>query len=389
MKEIHRSRRLRSLRRKDPSLPQGTLTSEEDESDGDHRNLGRTNKNANRTGTTTLVETITNPTSSSDQSSLHLYSINSIPKAPTMSDDLTPLTSSATPLTQLTTSTQSKQGEGTTVQIDLTLLSSTDTLASSSISSVRDLSPHLSVKYPLPSLAFSQTDSSMKSLVFSRDQPGDSELLSFRKNSSLPTITDIGDSSAIHSIEPTLSHSQRTPIRWSPRRWNFHPLSSRVKLFIGCSSIGFLAGVVLLLVVLWVTRAIERERRCCSSHPFLSHHSCFTSHSYRPNKYLECYFSGMIDRSSDDEQANRFFNEQNRFSSLAMPRRSVENTRHWRSWKEKRSIKGTVRFSSSSSPLDDGTWMRYWFSEIEWRLNHISFIHRFDKYLDNRIMCVH
>ena len=255
MKSIHRSKRLDLLRRKDPFNSQDFI-SDEDESDGDHRNLTKTKRNANRTATTTLIETQANQSTllpvSSDQSSLYLYSINSIAKATSLSNDLTPLTSSSTPLTPLT-STHTKQTEATTVQIDLTLLSSTDTLASSSITSHQELPQHLSLKHHIPSIDLSQTDTSMKSIIFDKANPVESEILSYRKNTSLPTITDIaehGDSSMTPTINIDLSRSQRTPIRWSPTRWNFHSMSNRVKLFIGCSSIGFIAGVILLMMIL-------------------------------------------------------------------------------------------------------------------------------------------
>ena len=254
MKEIHRSRRGRQPRRYDPTIRPG-LTSDEDESDGDHRNLGRINKNANRTGTTaTLMDTLANQQSSS----LHLYSITSIPKkaaAATMSDDLTPLTSSATPLTSLTASTHTKQSEGTTVQIDLTLLSSAETLASSSITSDQELSQHRSSKHPVASPILSQTDTSMKSIAFNKENSVAAELMSFRKNISLPAINDLGDqhdASVIDSIATSsLQHSHRkSPVRWSPQRWYLDPTNNRLRVVIGCSSIGFIAGVLILLLLL-------------------------------------------------------------------------------------------------------------------------------------------
>lgn len=248
MKEIHRSKRIRQFRRHDPTIRQN-LTSDEDESDGDHRNLGRINKNANRTGTTTLIETLANQHSSSDQSSLHLHSINNnIPKKEaTMSDDLTPLTSSATPLTSLTTSNHTKQTEGTTVQIDLTLLTSTETLPSSSITS--DL--NLSSKHPVDSIILSQTDTSMKSIVFNK------ELISFRKHSSLPTINNSQDQNETSVVQTTTNTTSsfshfvyRKPVQWSPQRWYLDPMNNRLKFILGCSSIGFLVGVIFLILIL-------------------------------------------------------------------------------------------------------------------------------------------
>src|SRR4051812_4533742 len=116
MKEIRRSRRLRLPRRKHQlTKPITNDDDDDDESDLEHeifqqKSIARSNKNANRIATT-LFDTITNLPiedkqhqplqSSSDQSSLFLYSITSRQKPTTNSDDLTPLTITTTNTTPL------------------------------------------------------------------------------------------------------------------------------------------------------------------------------------------------------------------------------------------------------------------------------------------------
>jgi hypothetical protein len=289
MKEIRRSRRLRLPRRRH-QLTRPITSDDDDESDLEHeifqqKSIARSNKNANRMATT-LFDTITTLPieekqhqplqSSSDQSSLFLYSINSIQKPSTISDDLTPLTITATNTTPLTALTYSntKQTEIGIIKIDLTDLSGTDTLDSSSINSDHEQSLSFDRKISLSNINnkinnikdlthIDDTDTSMKSVAFSKSNSLEQEL-SHQKHVSCFTIPGVrnGDCMIIASssliegvslpatINTNVNTCQQSPIRWSLTRWNLQNMTGRLKFLIGCSSLGLIAGIVLLVMIL-------------------------------------------------------------------------------------------------------------------------------------------
>lgn len=272
MREIHRSRRLRP---RDHFTGPRTSDGEDfvfDERTFPENSIERSNKNTNRTSAT-FDETMTLPTmenkhgrvmpSSSDQSSLLLYSISSTPKPTAISDDLTPLT---TPLTALTDS-NTKQTESTTIKIDLTRLSSTDTLASASINSDHGHTPHFSLDHRLPSsIASSQVktnltlvddaEARMGSVVSCNEDLLDSEQFSYRKHAPCSTMTDIGDGdstvipseSGMESMpRPSTANVDSSHVR---RGWNAPLMSDRFKLLVACSFLGFIAVIVFLVIIL-------------------------------------------------------------------------------------------------------------------------------------------
>ncbi|CAF3848117.1 unnamed protein product [Rotaria sp. Silwood2] len=262
MKAIRRSRRLRLLHRKPQSRQ--SIESDNDESDIEHYTLQekstiRSNKNANRIPTT-LFDTITylpieeKPHqilhSSSDQSSLFLYSINSIQKPVTNSDDLTPLTETTTNTTPLTALTYSNTKQTETTKIDLTQLSGTDTLDSSSTNTDHDHSLSLDRKFSSSNInnkinntkdltQIYDTDTSMKSVVFSKDNSLEQELSSYHKHLSCFTILGVGNGDCMTTTSPSIMEDilvpatvntninicQRSPVRWNPSRWNLQNLT--------------------------------------------------------------------------------------------------------------------------------------------------------------------
>jgi len=260
MKETHRSRRSRRTH-------QSITSDNDDESDLEYqtfqrKSIVRSNKNANRIPTT-LFDTIQEKQhqtihSSSDQSSLFLYSINSIQKPLAISDDLTPLTIT-TPLTTLTYS-NTKHTER--VKIDL---SGTDTLDSSPINSDHDQSLSLDRTISSPNLNNKMkdtkdltqaydTDTSMKSVVFSKNKSLEQEL-SYQKHTSCFTIPSVGNRDCMTIASPSiiedvsLSTNVNTCQR-SPVRWNLKNTTSRFKLFIGCSSLSLIVGLIILVIIL-------------------------------------------------------------------------------------------------------------------------------------------
>ncbi len=272
MKDIRRSRRLRLPRRRyQVSKP---LTSEDDdESDLEHERVQpksnvRTNQNANQI-TTHLFDTITALSieekqhqplqSSSEQSALILYSINSKPKPTASSDDLTPLTittSNTTPLTALTYS-NTKQTEIETVKIDLTELSGTDTLDSSPRTSEHDQSLSLDRNISLPNIDYqmkdstriSDTDTSMKSVVFFKDNSFEQEL-AFQKHLSCFTIADVENGDTRTIAPPAITNTVVNIDQPSPARWKLQTMTGKFKFFIGCSSFGLIAGILILVIIL-------------------------------------------------------------------------------------------------------------------------------------------
>ncbi|CAF0755506.1 unnamed protein product [Rotaria sp. Silwood1] len=287
MKAIRRSRRHGAPHRKH-QLRQ-SLENDNDEFDIEHQTLHeksiiRSNKNANRLPTT-LFDTITNLpieekqhqilSSSSDQSSLFLYSITSIQKPITNSDDLTPLTKTTTNTTPLTALTYSNTKQTETVKIDLTQLSDTDILDSSSTNTDHDQSLSLDknisssninnkIKNMNDLTQIYDTDTSMKSVVFSKESSLEQELLSYHKHVSCFTIPGVGneDSTMITSpsiigdilvpstVNTNINICQRSLVRWNPTRWNLQKLTSRYKILISCSSLGLIVVIVVLVIIL-------------------------------------------------------------------------------------------------------------------------------------------
>lgn len=268
MKEIHRSRRSRLPRRRLQLTK--SITSDDDDDDDEyqtfqHKSIARSNKNANRMPVT-LFDTI--PTlpieekqhSSSDQSSLFLYSINSIQKSKTISDDLTPLTVTTTNTTPLTTLTYSNTKQTETVKLDLTQLSGTDTLDSSSTNSEHDQSLSLGRKISSPNINNDMkdlshsydTDTSMKSIVFSKNNSLEQEL-SYQKHVSCFTIPGVGNGDCMTIASPSIIEDVSLPATINQRlpiRWNFQNMTNKFKLLIGCSSLSLIAGLVLLVIIL-------------------------------------------------------------------------------------------------------------------------------------------
>ena len=249
MKNIRRSRRLRLPRRRH-QLTKPITSDEDDESDREHRkSIVRTNQNANRIATTSFE---TNPTipveaenqhpplrRSSDQSSLFLYSIHSKQKPAVSSDDLTPLTrttTDTTPLTALSFS-QTKQTDVGTVKIDLTDLSDDASDHEQSLSFDRKISDQ-KLK--------TTKDKSIQSVTFPQDTSFE------QKEASCLTIPNVenADCTTNPSLSSALSTSNRTSSQRSSLRWNLQPMTNKMKLLIGCSSLGLLAGILLLVMVL-------------------------------------------------------------------------------------------------------------------------------------------
>ena len=266
MKEIHRSRRSHLPRRRQ-QLTKSSSSDDDDGSTFQHKSIVRNNKNDNRMVATLRIEEQQHQTfhSSSDQSSLFLYSINSIQKPIAVSDDLTPLTITTTNTTPLTTLTYSNTKHTETVKIDLTQLSGTDTFDSSPTNSNHDQSLSLDRKISSPNINNTKdsihaydTDTSMKSVVFSKENSLEQEL-SYQKHASCFTIPSVGNGDCMTIASPSIIEDvslptnvntcQRPPIRWSPSRWNLYNMTSRFKLLIGCSSLSLIAGIVILVII--------------------------------------------------------------------------------------------------------------------------------------------
>jgi hypothetical protein len=287
MKEIRRSRRLRLPRRRNQLTKPITTDDDDDddESDLEHeifqqKSIARSNKNANRTATTLFDTVTTLPIedkqhqrlqSSSDQSSLFLYSINSKQNPAAISDDLTQLTittTNTTPLTALTYS-NTKQTEIGTIKIDLTELSGTDTLAISPINSDHDQSLSLdrnislaNINHKMNSMKdlihIDDTDTSMKSVAFSKDNSLEQELL-YQKHESCFIIPGVGNGDCMTIPSPSLINDVSLPItintnintdQRSAIRWNLKNMTGRFKVLIGCSLLGLIAGMVILVFIL-------------------------------------------------------------------------------------------------------------------------------------------
>ena len=270
MKDIRRSRRLRLPRRRQ-QLTKPITSDNDDESDLEHersqrKTIARTNQNANRIATTLFEPISMFPIEEkqhqarqipSDQSSLLLYSINSVEKPVRSSDDLTLLTRTGTNTTSLSALTYShtKQTEMGTVKIDLTDLSGTDTLESSITSSDLDQSLSFDRK---PSLVYidhqmkttksltriSGTDTSLKSVVFTKDYSLDQERSSHKHTSCL-TISNLGNGDCTTMASPNVTTPQQPSMQW-----NLQNMTGKMKLLIGCSSLGFIAGILILVIIL-------------------------------------------------------------------------------------------------------------------------------------------
>ena len=251
MKEIRRSRRLRLPRpRQQLTKP---ITSDNDESDLEHEAIGRSNKNSNRMPTTLFDMSAKDKQqqtfhSSSDQSSLFLYSISSIQKATAISDDLTPLTITTTNTTPLTTLTYSNTKQTETVKIDLTQLSGTDTLDNSLTNSDHDLhrkTSTLNLSNKMKDL--NDTDTSMKSITFSKDYSLEQDLPCFTNGDCKTGTSRLATEGVLlpASVDTNVNTYQRSSIRW-----NLQNMTSRFKFLIGCSSLGLIVGIVLLAIIL-------------------------------------------------------------------------------------------------------------------------------------------
>ncbi|CAF1340984.1 unnamed protein product [Adineta ricciae] len=281
MKTVHRSKHTRlSYRRhhhQHQQVSKSITNDDDDESDGEREILqqkavARSNKNANQMPLS-LFDTVSNlpvenkphethPTPS-DQSFLYLYSINSLPKPTAVSDDLTPLTRTATNTTALTVLTCSNSKLTETVKIDLTELTSTDTLDISDRDHSLSLNRKRSAVDINNKIPICDTDTSMKSVVFSKMNSLDDQL-SYQKHTScfaLPGI-ETADSMTmgISTIQQNISLPttiitnvntyQRPPVRWNPSRWSLQNMTSNIKLLIGCSSLSLIAGIVILIIIL-------------------------------------------------------------------------------------------------------------------------------------------
>ena len=238
MKNIRRSRRLRLPRRRH-QLTNPITSDEDDESDRQqhHKSILRTNQNANRMTPTLLDTNSMNPIEenpykplhrSSDQSSLFLYSINSIQKPAVSSDDLTPLTSTTTnttPLTALSFS-NTKQTEIGTVKIDLTDLSDSDHEQSSlSLDRIENLDHKPKT----------MEDQSIQSVTFPKENSFEQEQ-SYYQQASCFTIPDIGNGDCTTPLPTDIDIKQS--------------MTNKMKLLIGCSSLGLIAGLLILVIVL-------------------------------------------------------------------------------------------------------------------------------------------
>jgi hypothetical protein len=263
MKNIRRSRRLRLPRRRH-QLTKPITSDEDDESDREYRkSIIRSNQNANRIATTLFD---TSPTisveekqhqplqRSSDQSSLFLYSINSIQKPAVSSDDLTPLTrttTNTTPLTALSFS-NTKQTEIGTVKIDLTDLSD-----SSSTNSDHDQSLSLDRKISIENINCKMKpmkDRNIQSITFSKDSSFD------QKHASCFTIPNVENGDCMTKTSPssfiedaplsTTINTNRITCQQSFIKWNLQNMTNKMKLLIGCSSLGLIAGILILVIIL-------------------------------------------------------------------------------------------------------------------------------------------
>ncbi|UJR35770.1 hypothetical protein I4U23_028518 [Adineta vaga] len=271
MKEIHRSKRTRLSHRRyhhHQQFPKPNTNDNDNDDDDDdesdfedqlihEKSVIQTNKNANQmplilfdTISTLPIENKLQETiisSKSDQSSLFLYSINSIPKPIAISDDLTLLTKTTTNTTALTVLTCSNTKQIETLKIDLTELTSTDTLDTSdpdqSLSSININKKRQTY----------DTDTSMKSVVFSKINSLEDQL-SYQKHTSCFTIPgiEIQDPMIIETsaINTNVNTCQHPPVRWNPSRWSLQNMTSKLKIFIGCLSLGLIAGIVILIIIL-------------------------------------------------------------------------------------------------------------------------------------------
>ena len=235
MKEIRRSRRPRPPRRRHQLT--GPMTSDDDEPDFERRisrdaSTVRTNRNANRMptalssslSTRSMKDKQAQPLpSSSDQSSLFLYSIRSMQKPTVISDDLTPLTlTSATNKTlgSILSLSHTQPTDASKVRLDLTQLSSSDTLATSTVNSDHNQTSHLS------------TDTRIASSTISH---GISEIV----------YTCETDARLKPASSLRMNESDRAPIQW-----HLQSTIDRFKWFIACSSLSLIAGLVILLIIL-------------------------------------------------------------------------------------------------------------------------------------------
>ena len=271
MNDIRRSRRLRLPRRR-YQLNKPLTSDEDDDEQTDHehdqfqrKSMAKCNKNANRTATT-LFNPIPKFTMEekqqqqqllaivSDPSSLFLYSIRSGQKHAVSHSDLTALTRTATNTTSLTAlpCSDSKMTDTGVVKIDLTDLSEIETLDSSPTTSGHDRlsSFHRKISQTntdhLKDLTqIDETDISVKSIIFSKDHSFDQERVYPQHNSCIIIPNEdriIGPSLIIQTNE---TNSQQ-----SSTRWNLRNMTNKMKFLIGCTSLSFIAGILMLVLIL-------------------------------------------------------------------------------------------------------------------------------------------
>lgn len=279
MKAIRRSRRVRSSRRRRPLTH--SINNDTNESDVEYptlheKSILRSNKNANRMPTSSLFETI--PTiihedkqheilqPSIEQSSFALYSIDDKSKPKTVSDDLTSLTKTATNTTALTTLTTSNTKQTETVKINLTQLSSSDILDSSSAYTDYNQSSswdtklsevHNQAENTIDLSDIYETDTSMRSIIFSKEDTIDQVLSCF----TIPTIGNddfmtLKSPSNIERVSPpstvrtNIDICQRPIIQWNPRQWHLPHITSKCTILISFSSLSVIIGILILVIVL-------------------------------------------------------------------------------------------------------------------------------------------
>jgi hypothetical protein len=181
---------------------------------------------------------------------------------------LTIATTNTIPLTALTYS-NTKQTEIGTIKIDLTELSSTDTLAILPTNSDHDQSLSLDRNISLPNINnkisnmkdlthIDDTDTSMKSVAFLKDNSLEQEL-SYEKHLSCSIIPGVGNGDCMTIASPSLIKGVSLPVtintninidQRSSARWNLQNMTGRFKFLIGCSSLGLIAGIVILMLIL-------------------------------------------------------------------------------------------------------------------------------------------
>jgi hypothetical protein len=92
----------------------------------------------------------------------------------------------------------------------------------------------------------------MRSIAFSKKNSLEQEL-SYQKHASCLTIPGVGngDCMTIEGVSLSLPiDTNINPCQQLPVRWNLHNMTNKLKLLIGCSSLGLIAGLVIFLIIL-------------------------------------------------------------------------------------------------------------------------------------------